>query len=110
MFERGISSLAREGCSDHIRTVVDNKIALTDILDELGKRGILSLLVENRAELFTSFVEANLVDRMVIYIAPILLGNNGIPLFSGENPIVNRYRQEKTRVKGDNTVITYMRT
>ena len=91
-------------------SIINNRILLTDVLDELGKRGVLSLLVEGGAKLFTSFVEANLVDRMVIYIAPILLGNNGILLFTGENPIINRYRQEKTRVKGDNTVITYSRT
>lgn len=90
-------------------SVFNNKIALTDVLDELGKRGVLSLLVEGGAELFTSFVENNLVDRMVIYIAPILLGNNGVPLFTGGTPITDRYRQEKTKTKGDNTVITYVK-
>ena len=42
-------------------------------------------------------------------MAPILLGNNGVPLFTSDEPIINRYRQEKTLVKGDDIVGIYVR-
>jgi len=84
----------------------DQKICLTDILDELGKIGVLSLLVEGGGELFTSFVESNLVDCIKLYITPKFLGPMSIPLYNG-NLITDRYRQVKSKTIGDNTIITY---
>ncbi len=57
---------------------------LDDLLDELGGMGILQLLVEGGARVAYSFHHAGLVDRYVIYIAPVLLGgSDGIPLLEG---------------------------
>lgn len=89
--------------------IQDHRICLTDILDDLGKRGVLSLLVEGGGELFTSFVESNLVDCIKLYIAPKFLGPTGVPLYSG-NLLTDRYRQVKSKTVGDNTIITYERT
>ena len=87
-------------------STVDRKVVLTEILDELGKRGVLTLLVEGGSRLFTSFVEADLIDQIVIYLAPVLLGA-GVPLFSGSP--VNRYHQESAKSKGNDIVVKYRR-
>ncbi|MDO4625724.1 MAG: bifunctional diaminohydroxyphosphoribosylaminopyrimidine deaminase/5-amino-6-(5-phosphoribosylamino)uracil reductase RibD [Pasteurellaceae bacterium] len=47
---------------------------LTAVLDELGKRQINSLWVESGATLAGAFVEQHLVDELVVYLAPKLLG------------------------------------
>jgi len=57
---------------------------LGSILDDLGSRGVLQLLVEGGATVAHSFHAAGLVDRYVLYMAPALFGgDDGVPLFSG---------------------------
>lgn len=57
---------------------------LDDLLDGLGRRDVLQLLVEGGAHLAHSFHTAGLVDRYVIYIAPAFLGgDDGVPLLAG---------------------------
>nr|WP_249419904.1 bifunctional diaminohydroxyphosphoribosylaminopyrimidine deaminase/5-amino-6-(5-phosphoribosylamino)uracil reductase RibD [Rhabdothermincola salaria] len=57
---------------------------LGDVLDELGDRGVLQLLVEGGATVAHAFHAAGLVDRYVVYLAPSLLGgDDGLGLFHG---------------------------
>jgi diaminohydroxyphosphoribosylaminopyrimidine deaminase / 5-amino-6-(5-phosphoribosylamino)uracil reductase len=57
---------------------------LGDILDDLGARGILQLLVEGGATVAGAFHRAGLVDRYVVYLAPALFGGDDAPgLFTG---------------------------
>jgi diaminohydroxyphosphoribosylaminopyrimidine deaminase / 5-amino-6-(5-phosphoribosylamino)uracil reductase len=57
---------------------------LGGVLDELGKRGVLQLLVEGGASVAHEFHAAGLVDRYVLYLAPALFGgDDGRPLFAG---------------------------
>jgi len=54
------------------------------VLDELGERGCVQVLVEGGATVAGDFHRAGLVDRYVIYLAPTLLGgDDGRPLFAG---------------------------
>ena len=57
---------------------------LGQVLDELGRRGILQVLVEGGATVAQRFHAAGLVDRYVLYLAPALLGgDDGRGLFAG---------------------------
>jgi len=57
---------------------------LGDVLDELGRRGVLQVLVEGGARVAYAFHRARLVDRYVLYLAPVLFGgDDGVPLFAG---------------------------
>jgi diaminohydroxyphosphoribosylaminopyrimidine deaminase/5-amino-6-(5-phosphoribosylamino)uracil reductase len=57
---------------------------LGDVLTELGTRGVLQVLVEGGASVAHDFHAAGLVDRYVLYLAPLLFGgDDGRPLFSG---------------------------
>lgn len=47
---------------------------LDDLLDDLGRRGVLQLMVEGGARVLGSFHDAGLIDRYVIYVAPALFG------------------------------------
>lgn len=56
-----------------------------DILDievllmELGKRGILYLLVEGGSQIITSFIRQSLFDEIVLFVAPKFVGSDGVP-------------------------------
>jgi diaminohydroxyphosphoribosylaminopyrimidine deaminase/5-amino-6-(5-phosphoribosylamino)uracil reductase len=57
---------------------------LSDVLDDLGRRGVLQLLVEGGAAVAHAFHAAHLVDRYVLYLAPALFGGNDARgLFAG---------------------------
>ena len=47
---------------------------LVDVLTQLFKRGVRALFLEGGPTLAGSFVSENLVDRLICYIAPALLG------------------------------------
>ncbi|MBI2709919.1 MAG: bifunctional diaminohydroxyphosphoribosylaminopyrimidine deaminase/5-amino-6-(5-phosphoribosylamino)uracil reductase RibD [Actinobacteria bacterium] len=57
---------------------------LGDVLDTLGGKGILQVLVEGGATVAGSFHRAGLVDRYVVYLAPALAGGDDArPLLAG---------------------------
>lgn len=49
-------------------------IDLHELLERLDAEGIKTLMVEGGASIITSFLQARLVDRIVVTIAPILVG------------------------------------
>lgn len=61
------------------------RVDLPDLLHQLGKKGIRSIMVEGGSQVITSFIESRLVDQMIITIAPHLVG--GLPLLN--RPVVN---------------------
>ena len=47
---------------------------LGEVLDELGRRGVVQALVEGGATVAGELHRAGLVDRYVVYLAPVLFG------------------------------------
>jgi diaminohydroxyphosphoribosylaminopyrimidine deaminase/5-amino-6-(5-phosphoribosylamino)uracil reductase len=58
---------------------VPGKLDLSAVLRRLGELEILSVLVEAGSHLNSSFLNANLVDKAVLYHSPTLLGETAIP-------------------------------
>lgn len=57
---------------------------LGGLLDELGARGVLQVLVEGGKSVVRSFHDQDLVDRYVLYLAPALFGGTDMaPLLAG---------------------------
>lgn len=57
---------------------------LDGLLDDLGARGVLQLLVEGGSKVAASFHEAGLIDRYVIFMAPAIFGGReSRPMFDG---------------------------
>lgn len=52
----------------------DGRVLLRPLLETLGRRGILSLLVEGGGVILGSFVDAGLVDKVHAVIAPVIIG------------------------------------
>ena len=58
------------------------QVDLTHLLEQLAKQGINEVLVETGATLAGAFIEKNLVDELVIFTAPTLLGSDARPAFN----------------------------
>jgi len=52
----------------------DGRVSLTALLECLGESGINSLMVEGGAGVLTAFLRQKLADRLVLTIAPVLVG------------------------------------
>lgn len=78
------SSEATERHELHARIVrvarASSGIDLTHVLRELGKLQCNDVLVEAGPTLAGSFLDAGLVDELIVYIAPILLGPDARPM------------------------------
>lgn len=71
----------RMGAAEVVKfpATTDGRVALQPLLDELGRRGILSLLVEGGSTVHASFVSEGLVDKVYAYVAPSLIGGREAP-------------------------------
>jgi diaminohydroxyphosphoribosylaminopyrimidine deaminase / 5-amino-6-(5-phosphoribosylamino)uracil reductase len=57
-------------------------VDLFAVLRELGKRQILNVLLEAGAELNGAALEAGIVDKMILFYAPKIMGTGGVPMAS----------------------------
>ena len=59
-------------------------VDLRDAMHQLGARGIQSILLEGGGRLHHGALHSGIVDRLCVFIAPLLLGGSGMPLFFGQ--------------------------
>ncbi len=55
-------------------------------LEELGRRQITCLLLEGGATLAGAFLDSGEIDEMRLFVAPVVLGGDGRPLFEASGP------------------------
>ncbi|MFZ2754647.1 MAG: RibD family protein, partial [Lysobacteraceae bacterium] len=83
----------------------DGLLDLTAVLQLLAARGINEVQVEAGATLAGALLRAELVDEVLLYVAPVLLGADARPLFDGlhidEMSQRLRLRTVETRRLGD---------
>ena len=73
--------------------VQDGRLDLPAVMAELARREINEVQVEAGATLAGALLRAGLVDELLLYIAPVLLGESGRPLFGGIDPVSMAQRQ-----------------
>jgi diaminohydroxyphosphoribosylaminopyrimidine deaminase / 5-amino-6-(5-phosphoribosylamino)uracil reductase len=56
------------------------RLNLKAALRELGKREILNVLLEGGAELNGAALQAGIVDKMILFYAPRIMGTGGVPM------------------------------
>ena len=67
-----------------VRPALELSGDLGEMLDELGRRGVVQAMVEGGAGVAGDFHRAGLVDRYVLYLAPALFGGDDAkPLLAG---------------------------
>ena len=81
--------------SNNLSSTEDSKIkyrklskskTIESLLKELAKFEINSLLVEGGSEVFSSFIDKNMVDELVFYISPKILGKDAISALNIKSP------------------------
>ncbi len=61
----------------------DGRVDLEALLDALGARGVASLLVEGGATLSATLLQRRLVDKVIVFVAPKIIGGDGINVVAG---------------------------
>ncbi|KAH7697071.1 diaminohydroxyphosphoribosylaminopyrimidine deaminase / 5-amino-6-(5-phosphoribosylamino)uracil reductase [Aphelenchoides avenae] len=96
-------------------TLQDGRLDFHALLVELGKRGMLQVLVEGGASLMSSLLKEGIVNQLVVYTAPIVLGSTAkawsqvpvhetMPARSGGDD----WKLEKVDTFGDDICATYV--
>src|SRR3984885_5954562 len=60
----------------------EGRVDLGAVIRELGRRQVLSVLLEAGAELNGAALEAGIVDKMILFYAPKIMGTGGVPMAS----------------------------
>ncbi|MDP3880260.1 MAG: bifunctional diaminohydroxyphosphoribosylaminopyrimidine deaminase/5-amino-6-(5-phosphoribosylamino)uracil reductase RibD [Dehalococcoidales bacterium] len=89
----------------------DGSLDLTSLLKALGERGITSVLVEGGGILLGSLFDSRLVDKVIAFIAPIIIGGEGArtPVAgAGIDKVFDALKLERTSVEkyGDDLMIS----
>lgn len=90
----------------------ENGIDLSAALKTLADRGLTRIFVEGGATLAASLVKADLVDNLLWYRAPVMMGEGISALGSlslGELASLPRFRREETIRLGEDVLETYAR-
>jgi len=103
-------ALARRNVEVLSLPAVAGRVSLSRLLDELGSRGITSLLVEGGAEINAAMLRGRLVQQVRLYIAPSLLGGNDAKgMIGGNSPrrltAALKLRNVRTRSVGRDIVV-----
>jgi diaminohydroxyphosphoribosylaminopyrimidine deaminase/5-amino-6-(5-phosphoribosylamino)uracil reductase len=67
------AAMAKKWQCTGVETLVHHD--LTDLLQQLGERNITSLLVEGGENIRQQFFAANLINEIIIYVAPVIIGD-----------------------------------
>lgn len=109
--------IAREASADRVAALSDLGVEVllapgaAEALRALKSRGVRALLVEGGARLAGTFLGEALVDRLVIFQAPILLGAGALGAFSHVPgralALAGRWRVVERRTFGDDLMTSY---
>ena len=85
------------------------QIPVKTILKILSREKIISVLVEGGQKIFTQFVQSDLVDELVVFIAPQIWGK-GLPVFVS-NPLnkIQNWRLHTVKKVAEDILLVYRR-
>jgi diaminohydroxyphosphoribosylaminopyrimidine deaminase / 5-amino-6-(5-phosphoribosylamino)uracil reductase len=78
------------------------RVDLNEVMRELGRRQILNVLLEAGAELNGAALEAGIVDKLILFYSPRIMGTGGVPMAQ----IPSRWFPKSSAIK-DFTVTRY---
>jgi len=94
-----------------VSTVEDGKLALDEVLSLLAARGVNEMQVEAGSTLCGALLQGGFVDELLIYVAPVVLGDRARPLLALPELTAmahaRRLRVVDTRVVGSDQRILY---
>ena len=90
-------------------TIVRTEAPFPEILSDLRRRGVRTLLVEGGGDLLSQFLTANLADELHLAVAPLFVGDPGAPRWvrPGTLPAGRLCLAESRRI-GDVVLLRYL--
>lgn len=88
---------------------VDGRIALPELMEDLGSLGMASVLVEGGAEVARAFLAEDLVDRIILFRGPVEIGEGGIAAPLDEDSIPPGFRLVRTMRFADDSCNEWVR-
>jgi len=102
---QNIEALSLKGLETIKLNTWDGSVDIEVLLEELGARGISSLIVEGGSNLIASFVKADLIDKYLIFVAPKLIGERGMGLIGGKLNSIKEIKIEHIEQLGNDLLI-----
>ncbi len=90
-----IKALAAAGAEVVEMPARGGMVSLEDLLQLLGQRQIMSMMVEGGAAVFGSLFEERLLDKVLVFVAPIVIGGHG-----AKNPVEGRGVEKLSQATG----------
>jgi diaminohydroxyphosphoribosylaminopyrimidine deaminase/5-amino-6-(5-phosphoribosylamino)uracil reductase len=78
-----LEALKNEGVQVIVAENSPRRVSLERLMEALGKRGILSVMIEGGAEINASALREGIVDKVLVFLAPILIGGKSTPTAVG---------------------------
>lgn len=105
-----VEAMRRAGVEVLVADGPGGRVDLRAVLEALGRRGLLSVLIEGGGTVNAAALEAGLVDRVIALVAPRLIGGAHAPTpLEGTGPaaVAGAYRLRELRVArlGDDVVL-----
>jgi diaminohydroxyphosphoribosylaminopyrimidine deaminase/5-amino-6-(5-phosphoribosylamino)uracil reductase len=105
-----VRQLQEEGAEVTIVLQGNGGISLPDLIRELGRRGITSVMIEGGGKVATSALQEGLVDKLILMLAPILIGGEKAPTLlqgDGVEKLAEAFRVKHLTVEriGDDVVL-----
>ena len=81
--EEGIAQVLKDaGAEIHKMPFCNRSVSLESVLQQLSDMQVNDVLLETGATLSGAMLQAGLIDEFIIYMAPVLMGNNARGLFA----------------------------
>lgn len=94
-------ALEAAGASVELVAVGSRGVDLGEVLSRLAELGTNEVLVEAGNRVSGAFLEAGLIDELVVYFAPHIMGHGGLPMFAlpGLEDMSERYALEAMDIR-----------
>jgi diaminohydroxyphosphoribosylaminopyrimidine deaminase/5-amino-6-(5-phosphoribosylamino)uracil reductase len=92
-----LEALEREGVQVLVVPGSPRRVSLAHLMEALGKMGFLSVMIEGGAEINASALQEGVVDKLLLFLAPVLIGGKSTPTAVGGEGIETL--RQATRVR-----------
>ncbi len=78
--QKQVEMLEKLGCKIIQTNGINDRVDLNELFKRLGAMNLTNILVEGGGSVITSMLEERLVDKLMVFIAPIVIGGEGAKL------------------------------
>ena len=72
--QKQVEKLEKLGCKIIQTNGINDRVDLHELFKRLGKMNLTNILVEGGSRIITSVIEERLADKLIVFIAPIIIG------------------------------------